>query len=302
MASIAHVIMNRRSGAKPKPELSEEIESAFGSHGWQVEFVACERANLASRITESVAREGGTIVVAGGDGTVNAVATACLAAKRPFGIVPGGTFNYVARNLGVSTEVNEAVAAIVAGQLRPLDAGEINGHLFLNNAGTGLYSELIERREQHKRRFGRKRIVGLFSGIISMLDAYPIYRVELIADGRSERLLTTTLFFGCNALQLANYNVAARDCLREKKLAVLSLKLRSRMDIGKAALAALRGKLEEADNIDSLCAREVRVHTQRPVLKVAVDGETVVMRSPLDVILRPDALQVYAPALGGSPM
>jgi diacylglycerol kinase family enzyme len=295
MTSIARVIMNRRSGADDKPMLRQEIESAFRSHGWEVEIIGCERADLASRVKDAIAKEAGTIVVAGGDGTVNAVASACLPAKRSFGIVPGGTYNYVARNLGVSTEVSEAVSAIVAGQLRPLDAGEINGHLFLNNAGTGLYSDLIERREQDKHRFGRKRIVGLCSGILCMLDSYPLYRVELVADGRSKRLFTTTLFFGCNALQLENYNVAARDCLRDKKLAVLSLKLKSRMDIGKAALAALMGRLEEADNIDSFCARTVRVHTQRPVLKVAVDGETVVMRSPLDVTLRPDALQVFAP-------
>jgi diacylglycerol kinase family enzyme len=295
MTPLANVILNRRSGADNKPMFREEIGAAFRSYGWRVEFVACERGNLANQVKDVVAKEAGTIVVAGGDGTVNTVASACLALERPFGIVPGGTFNYVARNLGVSTNVNEAVAAIVAGQLRPLDAGEINGRLFLNNAGTGLYSDLIERRERDKRRFGRKRIVGLYSGILSMLDSYPLYRVELTADGRSEQLLTTTLFFGCNALQLENYNVAARNCLHDKKLAVLSLKVRNRRDIGKAALAALMGKLEEADNIDSFCARTVRVLTQRPVLKVAVDGETVVMHSPLDVKLRPEALHVFAP-------
>ena len=295
MTASAQIIVNRRSGAGDKSALNEQIEAAFRTHGWRVDFVACQRDDLERRIADATRRPGGTIVVAGGDGTINAVASACLAAQRPFGIVPAGTFNYVARNLGIPTEIDAAVATIVAGEARAVDAGEINGRLFLNNAGTGLYSHLIERREEDKRRFGRKRIVGLISGLLCMLEPHPLYRVELRADGEPQQLRTTTLFFGCNALQLENYNVAARECLGDGKLAVLSLAVRSRADILRAAWSALTGTLDAADSIESFCARQVQVRTHRAMLKVAIDGEVVMLRSPLAVQLRRAALQVYAP-------
>jgi diacylglycerol kinase family enzyme len=294
---IAHVIMNRDSGADNKTALTREIETAFTAHGWRAEFVLVGRRDLHSRTRQTVAQAPGTIVVAGGDGTINAVASACVKANRPLGIVPAGTFNYVARNLEVPTEVSQAVSVIVNGRVCHVDIGEINGRIFLNNAGFGLYAQMLERRERDKRRFGRRRVVAFLSGIRCLLSSHPLYAVELVADGQTERRLATTLFFGCNALQLEHFNVAAAECLRHQKLAILSLKLRSRWEITVAACAALIGRLDEVDTTDAFCASTVRVQTWRRALKVVIDGEIVLLRPPLDVMLRPGALQVFAPAV-----
>jgi diacylglycerol kinase family enzyme len=126
---------------------------------------------------------------------------------------------------------------------------------------------------------------------------HPLYKIDLTADGKFERLRTTTLFFGCNALQLEHFNVAAADCLRQGKLAVLSLKLHSRWDIAVATCAALIGRLDKADSTDAFCASTVHVQTRRRRLKVAIDGEIARLRPPLRVTLRPGALQVFAPAI-----
>jgi diacylglycerol kinase family enzyme len=294
---MAYVIMNRGSGASDKSVLNRAIESAFESHGWQVEFIMVGRRDLQSQTRRTVAQSPGTIVVAGGDGTINAVASACFEANRPFGILPAGTFNYVARNLGLPTDVSQAVSVVVNGLTRSVDVGEINRRLFLNNTGFGLYSNMIERREIDKRRFGRSRLVAVLSGARCLLGPHPIYEVDLVADGRSERFLTTTLIFGCNALQLENFNIAAADCLRHRKLAVLSVKRRSRWDIAVTAFAALIGRLDEVGNVDTFCASTVRVHTRRRALKVAIDGEIAILRPPLDVTLHPGGLQILAPAV-----
>lgn len=297
VTSIAHVIMNQESGAADKEALTREIDTAFTAHGWQVELVLVGRHDLHSRTQQTVAQAPGAIVVAGGDGTINAVASVCVKANRPLGIVTAGTFNYVARNLGLPTEVSEAVAVIVNGGVRPVDIGEINGRIFLNNAGFGLYAQMLERREHDKRRFGRSRMVAFLSGMRCLMSSHPLYAVELVADGQTERRLTTTLFFGCNALQLEDFNVTAAECLRHQKLAVLSLKLRNRWEVTVAACAGLRGRLDTVDTTDAFCASTVRVQTRRRTLKVVVDGEIVLLRPPLDVIFRPGALLVFAPAV-----
>ena len=120
-----------RSGADNKAALTSEIEAAFTAHGWQVEFVLAGRRDLRSRTEQTVAQAPVAIVVAGGDGTINMVASACVAAQRPLGLVPAGTFNYVARNLGVPTEVSQAVSVIVNEGVRQVDIGKINGRIFL---------------------------------------------------------------------------------------------------------------------------------------------------------------------------
>jgi diacylglycerol kinase family enzyme len=297
MTPIAHVIMNQGSGAGDKLALNQEIETAFKSHGWQVEYVMVDRRDVQRRTRSAVAHASGAVVVAGGDGTINAVASACVGVNRPLGIVPAGTFNYVARNLGLPTDIAEAVSVIVNGLTRGVDIGEVNGRIFLNNAGFGLYSKMVERRENDKRRFGRSRLVAFLSGLRCLLGVHPLYKIDLTADGKFERLRTTTLFFGCNALQLEHFNVAAADCLRQGKLAVLSLKLHSRWDIAVATCAALIGRLDKADSTDAFCASTVHVQTRRRRLKVAIDGEIARLRPPLRVTLRPGALQVFAPAI-----
>jgi diacylglycerol kinase family enzyme len=292
---IAHVIMNQDSGSADKTALTGEIETAFTAFGWKVEFILAGRQDLPTRTRQTVAQAPGSIIVAGGDGTINTVASACVEAKRPIGLLPAGTFNYVARNLGVPTEVSAAVAVIVNGQVRSVDIGEINGRIFLNNAGFGLYARMLERREDDKRRFGRSRTVAFFSGMRCLLSSHPLFAVELVRDGHTERRLTTTLFFGCNTLQLQHFNPAAAECLRCRQLAVLSLKLDSRWEVVLAACLGLMGRLDAVNATDTFCANTVRVQTRRRVLKVAIDGEVVRLRSPLDVVLRPGALQVFAP-------
>jgi diacylglycerol kinase family enzyme len=296
--AIAHVIMNQNSGAGNKRALRQEIATAFSAHGWEVEFILVGRRNLHKRTRQVIAEGPGALVVAGGDGTINAAAAACLEAKRPLGIVAAGTFNYVARNLGLPTEVSQAVSVIVDGRIRHVDVGELNGRLFLNNAGFGLYGTMVAQRERDKRRFGRRRIVALLSGMRCLLSVHPLYAVEITADGQTMQCQTTTLFFGCNALQLEHYNITAAECLRQQKLAVLSLQLRNRWEIAMALGAGLTGRLDQLDTTEAFCASKVHVQLRRRrALRVVMDGEVLFLRPPLDVILRPGALQVLAPAL-----
>jgi diacylglycerol kinase family enzyme len=196
--------------------------------------------------------------------------------------------------------VEQAVAVIARGWVRQVDIGKINGRIFLNNAGIGVYARLLERREQDKRRFGRHRLIAFLSGMRCLLGAYRPYTVELMLDEQTARHPTTTLFIGCNALQLQDFNVSAAECLRHQKLAVLSLKLHSRWEVTMTACAALLGRLDDMPTAEAFCASTVRVQTRRRTLKVAIDGEIVLLRPPLDVALHPGALQVFAPAMDQS--
>jgi diacylglycerol kinase family enzyme len=297
--NVASVIVNESSGSHATDTLHTDIEQAFHRQNMRVQWLTLTRKDLARSREAAVDRlilsAEGVIAVAGGDGTVNAVASACRKLRRPLGILPAGTFNYVARNLGLPIEVSEAAQVIAAGHSEPIAVGEVNGRLFLNNAGFGLYSHIIEERELAKRRFGRHRVVAFLSGLKVLAQRHPLYHIHITADGREHTLKTTTLFFGVNALQLANYNLEAAKFIEHGQLAVLSLRLDSRFDIAGAAWAALHGKTEAAQCVDATAATSVRVTTRRRALKLAIDGEIVVMRAPLQVRMVHDALHVMMP-------
>ncbi|HKU37115.1 MAG TPA: diacylglycerol kinase family protein [Polyangiales bacterium] len=297
---VASVIFNEGSGSHASDELRESVEAGFAAQGMRVQWLAITRPALAASRERAVAdlirRAEGVLAVAGGDGTINAVASACRKLDRPLGILPAGTFNYIARNLGIPTEVEAAARVIAQGHAAPILVGEINGHLFLNNAGFGLYSHIIEQRELDKRRFGRHRVVAFASGLKVLTERHPHYHIKLETDGQQHSLRTTTLFFGVNALQLENYNVEAAKYVQRGQLAVLSLRLDSRLDIAAAAWAALRGKTEAASCVDAAAATSVHITTRRRgVLKVAIDGEIMQLRAPLHVRAVQAGLQVMLP-------
>ena len=135
----------------------------------KVEFVPVGRDNLHSSIRQTVAKAPGALVVAGGDGTINAVASACVKVRRTLGILPAGTFNYVARNLKVPTDMAQAVAVIVQGQVRQVGVGEINGRIFVHNAGFGLYSPLQSVKREDVERLFAVNTIGALSSIQAVL-------------------------------------------------------------------------------------------------------------------------------------
>jgi len=296
---VVSVIINESSGSANE-KLHSDIQRAFDAQGVGVRWLPVSRRELARlgqrAFEERVEGAKGVVCVAGGDGTVNAVAAACAKLKRPLGILPAGTFNYVARNLGLPFDMNEAAKVIVGGRAEHVPVGEINGHLFLNNAGFGLYGEMVERREQAKKKFGRHRVVAFMSGVRCLFERHPVYTIHVTTDGKEHVLRTTTLFFGVNALQLQNYNIESAKYVERGKLAVLSLRLDSRWDIARMAWAALNGNVESAEPVDATAATSIRVTTRRRAkMKIAIDGEIMHMRAPLSVKVLHDALQVMLP-------
>src|SRR5690606_26728718 len=109
---------------------------------------ACRRA---ARLAQE---EGGVMVAAGGDGTINAAAQAALAHDCPLGLIAQGTFNLFARELGLPLEAAEATRALLRAQPEPVQVCLVNEKVFLVNASVGLYPQLLADREKVKQKLG----------------------------------------------------------------------------------------------------------------------------------------------------
>jgi diacylglycerol kinase (ATP) len=125
----------RLDQGRRRAELAAGVLAARGTDG---EVVITERRGQARELAAAAAARGARLVIAwGGDGTVNEVASALVHRPTALGIVPAGSGNGLARDLGVARRAERAIAEALAAMPRPIDAGELGGRLFFSVAGIG---------------------------------------------------------------------------------------------------------------------------------------------------------------------
>lgn len=293
------VLMNAHSGQKDKGPARQAIDDVLLASGRDVKIInARNPEQLVTLGRQAAVDRPGILVAAGGDGTLNAIADIACEHDLPFAILPLGTFNYFARDLGISLDPAEAAGAILEGYYRRMPVGRINGHLFLNNASIGLYRKLLQERERHKQRFGRNRLVALFSAAVTLFQPHRRYRLTLEIDGKSELLYTPSVFFGRNALQMEQLGLDEADCVARGELAVLAPRDLGRMEMLGLALRGALAQLETAENLRQHCGLRVKadwIDSKKRRIKVAVDGEILECTLPLNVESVQSALQVIIP-------
>jgi diacylglycerol kinase family enzyme len=145
-----HIVSNAGSGSKDAYEAREQIKAVLSAANRPHEFILVENpeqlAQVAKKAVDSAARSNGAVVAAGGDGTINAVVQAVLPTRRPFGIIPQGTFNYSSRAHGIPLDSTQAATALLTARVKPVQVGLVNDRAFLVNASLGVYPELLQDR------------------------------------------------------------------------------------------------------------------------------------------------------------
>jgi diacylglycerol kinase family enzyme len=238
----------------------------------------------AERAAQLASRHGGAVIVAGGDGTINAVAQATLHTDQPFGIVPQGTFNYTSRAHGIPLETEAATRALLDAKPTRMQVGLVNDRVFLVNASLGLYPQLLQDRETYKKQFGRYRTVAFASAIATILRGNGLLSLELEHDGARETVRTPSLFVGNNALQLEQTGLPEAEAIGQDQLAGVLLRESSPRALLDLMVRGVLGQLDSAEQIRHFTFSGLRV---RPALrgvrklKVALDGEVNWMKPPL---------------------
>ena len=128
------VIINEQSGVAPGQDTSVQIQHLFTAEGAQVRLERVRHGGDVAARARQAAGRGDTLVAAGGDGTVGTVAAVAVETQALFGVIPTGTLNHFARDLGIPTDLAQAVHTIVAGRVQQVDVGEVNGRIFVNNS------------------------------------------------------------------------------------------------------------------------------------------------------------------------
>ncbi len=294
------LIYNKKSGfhAANKDEVYEQLVADLSTAGFEIQsFELSECINFDQMMQDILLRHRqaenvGVVVAAGGDGTLNAVASKLMGTDIPMGILPLGTFNYVARVLNIPLDLLDAAKTISEGQPRSVHVAQLNQHIYLNNASLGLYPLFIQKREQFNKHFGRFPLHAYTSALDVLIRDRKELKLEVEVDGQRYPVKTPLIFFGNNQLQLAEMKLRIAEAAEAGKVAGVVVAKSDKRTLFKTLWQLIKGNLDQASDVYSFAADEVIVHSKRNKLTVAVDGEIVTMTPPLKITVRKHALNI----------
>lgn len=304
------VVLNACSGDAESELQRDTIEQVLTRAGRQFELAIITDPTRLEAIADGMVAKAkasaGIVVAAGGDGTINALARRAVASACPFGVLPQGTFNYFGRAHGIPEDLEQAIEALLAGTPHPVQVGLINERIFLVNAAIGLYPQILEEREQNNRQFGRSRIVALLSMLRTTLRKHQFLRMRIESNGTFHKLRTPTLFIGNNPLQMHRLGVLPlTSALEDGQLAGMAPKSVGKLRMIWLMVRGVAGKLGGAEDLIAfsfkrILVKPIAIYGKRRRIKVAIDGEVVLMDTPLDIRVLEGQLLLLKPDHSGS--
>jgi diacylglycerol kinase family enzyme len=293
----AVVIVNAGAGTGYDPAWAADLRDKFEQAGLSAEVTLAETGEQAVAAARDAVRRGiGIVVAGGGDGTQNAIASVLVDSPAALGVLPLGTLNHFAKDLGIPLALDDAIATIATGRRHAVDVGEVNGRIFLNNSSLGLYPDIVRERVRQQRLRGRGKWPAFFWASLSALRRYPFLSLRLHVHGAEHARRTPFVFIGNNAYTMQGLNIGVRERIDGGRLSLYVAQRPTRLGLVRLAFHALLGRLERAPDFDVLEAEDLTIHARRKLLRVATDGEVTLLAPPLTYRSRRGALTVIVPS------
>lgn len=245
-----------------------------------------------ARLPDELERVAGSGVralgIAGGDGSINTAAGVALQHHLPLVVVPAGTLNHLARDLGVET-IDDAVEAVRAGTAVEIDVARIAGRPFLNTASLGSYVEIVDAREALEGRIGKWPALAVAVARV-LRHGRP---VEIEIDGERNRLWTA--FIGNCRYLPPGMAPTWRDRLDDGQLDVRVADASRPFSRTRLVVAAVTGRMHRSPVFRTWCTTDMTIRGLDGPLRLARDGETFDGTDRVDINKNGDRLVVYAP-------
>ncbi len=300
----ATVVLNASAGSIVGSAASatvSRVREAFARTSLEAEILVISHEGLAAAARTAAASDADVVVFGGGDGTLSTGAAALLSGHKPLGILPLGSLNHFAKDVGIPLDLDQAVGTIERGHVTEVDVGEVNGRIFLNNSSIGLYPSAVAHREELRHRHGGGKWPAMFNACVDVVRRFPLLDVTLQVDDRAVALTTPFVFVGNNRYEMSGFSLGTRTSLQGGELSIYLTQDAGRMGLLRLFFRALLGRLEQDRDFHSFTLPGIEIRTRRRSLRVSLDGEVAWMASPIRYIIRPRALRVLAPMPDAAP-
>jgi diacylglycerol kinase family enzyme len=235
------------------------------------------------------------IMAGGGDGSIRTVAGVLAGTDVPLAVLPLGTLNHFARDLGIPLAPRDAVAFLAEGTVRSIDVAHMNGEIFLNNSSIGLYPFLVLEREKQRRRKHLPKWLAMLWAALRVPRHLPLFRLTVRIEGSAEACHTPLVFIGNNAYRLDLAAFGRRERLDAAQLSVFVARSQTPLAFFWLVCRVILGRSKPARDMRIVNGKTADIESGRHHLLVAFDGEVELLRPPLHYEIAPGALRVYAP-------
>ncbi|WP_407493534.1 diacylglycerol/lipid kinase family protein [Pseudooceanicola sp. MF1-13] len=300
--SRVFIVANPGSGRRD-PDLFPLIERTLAEDSDQHKLAVADDGADLTKLAKSAIDQGyDTVVAAGGDGTIAAVAQALFDAHQSgqtppsLGVIPLGTFNYVARSLNLPLEDPEtATRTLLSGTPSPFALGEVNGKVFLNNASLGAYPAILDQREDIYRRYGRSRVAAYWSVLRTLSTLrYPL-SLQIDVDGKAIRRKSALAFIANSSYQIEQFDLPGAEDVRKGKFAVYVAPDTGRYRLILSAIRLAGRRAQLGRDMEMVTGSSVTIETRQKSRLIARDGEKEKMSGPFRFRIHTDALKVICP-------
>lgn len=292
------VIYNPRAGillANNEGDPEAGLRKLFEDRGIAAELHAFNLDALPALLESAMQNERDAVIVCGGDGSILAVIAALRELDLPLGLIPGGTMNVLARDIGLPEEAEAAADIIAAGRIERIDVGYVNDRPFLCNSVIGLMPHLARTREKLREFAGWIKWPQIIAQTFSLMRKYPRLHIRCEVHGQTRRFRTRTMIVSNNLLSDTQGLVPERTTLRAGKLGIYIVHETSRWVLFRIVARMMAGTWQDDASLEIISAPSavLSLNRSRP-LTVMNDGEPVQLLTPLRYTIRPQALRVLS--------
>ncbi|MBC7544400.1 MAG: diacylglycerol kinase family lipid kinase [Candidatus Sericytochromatia bacterium] len=298
MSKRALLVFNPSAGQLWNPFRANEVVTYLAGFGWTVDPAPTACARDAERLARRAVSEGYDLVIgAGGDGTLNELTQGLAGTPVPLAILPGGTTNVLARELGLPLSINGALELIPRGRAKPIDLGIANGRYFLFVCGLGFDATVTQSTDKKFKRWAGfwSLFVATFQNVVTHRPfALRIQIRDQHGNEQQLKRLAHQVMISNTETYGTGFKVATGAKFDDGVLELLIIRGRSMWEFfWRTARILLWPFSNNKLDLEHFPVTNLYVRSRRPV-PVQLDGDAH-GTTPVEIGIRPMALNMWVP-------
>ncbi len=296
-----HAILNARAGTlidAGSRKVGDEIVTALNANGHSAAIELAEPEGIEAAMDRAIADDPDVLAIGGGDGTIKAAAARLAGTRIALGVIPLGTVNLLARDLGLPFDPVKAANIVANGEARAIDVASVNGDIFLCSSLLGLPIRMAEQRQDLRGGTFAERLHGYARMARDFLANRGRFTIEVDDGKTARRHRALSIAVSNNPLAETAGTFPTRERIDTGKLALYLSKHRTGAAMGWTILRRMAGNWRSDPDLEEVMADRITLHSKRSRVRLSNDGEVVELGTPLRYEIRPRALKVIIPEAG----